>query len=275
MHNESTSTDQRLTTNDQRLTTNDANRRSSVVGRRSSAHDFRAGFVAMLPLWLGAAPFGLAYAVSALSAGLTPAQTLAMSLLVFSGAAQFTAAGLFASAAAPLTIVVTTLIVNARHLLLSASLAPYVRRAPAWQRALLAFHLTDESYAVGMRAFLGGTSSTAYQFGANLSMYVCWPASTAAGLLLGALIPDPTAYGLNLVFPLTFIGLLVPLLRDRIGAGVAVLAGALTIGGALLLPGHWYILIAGVVASGLGAWAGRQRQRALEGKQRSSESSGD
>jgi branched chain amino acid efflux pump len=218
----------------------------------------------MLPLWLGAAPFGLVYAVTALAAGLTPAQTLAMSLLVFSGAAQFTAAGLFASAAAPLTIVVTTLIVNARHLLLSASLAPYVRHAPAWQRALLAFQLTDESYAVGMRAFLGGTGSTAYQFGANLSMYVIWPASTVAGLLLGTLLTDAAAYGLNLVFPLTFIGLLVPLLRDRVSAGVALLAGILTLGGALLLPGHWYILIAGVVASGVGAWIGRKRQRTRE-----------
>jgi 4-azaleucine resistance transporter AzlC len=218
----------------------------------------------MLPLWLGAAPFGLAYAVTALAAGLTPAQTLAMSLLVFSGAAQFTAAGLFATAAAPLTIVVTTLVVNARHLLLAASLAPYVRHAPAWKRALLAFHLTDESYAIGMRAFLDGTGSTAYQFGANLSMYVIWPASTVAGLLLGTLIPDPAAYGLNLVFPLTFIGLLVPLLRDRVSVGVALLAGALTLGGALLLPGHWYILIAGVVASGVGAWVGRERRRAHE-----------
>ena len=212
----------------------------------------------MLPLWLGAAPFGLIYAVTALSAGLTPAQTLAMSLLVFSGAAQFTAAGLFASAVAPLTIVVTTLIINARHLLLAASLAPHVRRAPAWQRALLAFHLTDESYAVGMRAFLGGAGSTAYQFGANLSMYVIWPASTAAGLLLGALIPDPAAYGLDMVFPLTFIGLLVPLLRDRVSTGVAIVAGVLTIGGALLLPGRWYILIAGVVASGVGALMSRR-----------------
>jgi predicted branched-subunit amino acid permease len=96
-------------------------------------------------------------------------------------------------------------------------------------------------------------------------MYVCWPISTAAGLLLGALIPDPAAYGLDLVFPLTFIGLLVPLLRDRISGGVALLAGVLTIGGALLLPGHWYILIAGIVASGIGALVGRKRQRTPQG----------
>lgn len=219
----------------------------------SAAQQLWAGFLAVVPLWFGAVPFALIYAVTALSDGLTPAQTLAMSLLVFAGAAQFTAAGLFASGIAPLTIVITTLIVNLRHVLLAASLAPHVQRAPAWQRALLAFQLTDESYAVGMRAFVLGQGSLAYQFGANLSMYLAWSLSTAVGLLLGALIPDPNAYGLNLVFPLAFIGLLVPLVRQRSDALVALIAGALAVGGALLLPGSWYLLLAGVVASGIGA----------------------
>lgn len=207
----------------------------------------------MLPLWLGAAPFGLIYAVTALGAGLTPAQTLAMSLLVFAGASQFTAAGLFAAGAAPWTIIVTTLIVNARHTLLAASLAPFLRRTSPAFKALLAFQITDESYAIGMRAFLDGKGNPAYQFGANMSMYTIWPLSTIAGILLGSLIPDPAAYGLDLVFPLTFIGLLVPLLRERVSVAVALLAGLLTLVGAFVLPGSWYILLAGIVASGVGA----------------------
>jgi 4-azaleucine resistance transporter AzlC len=216
--------------------------------------DFRAGFVATLPLWLGAAPFGAIYAVSALAAGLDWAQTLAMSLSVFAGASQFTAVGLFAAGAAPFAIVLTTLIINARHALLSASLAPFVRDARPGAKALLAFQLTDESYAIGMRRWLDGSGSRAYQFGANLSMYVVWQCSTVAGILLGNLIPDPAAYGLDLVFPLTFIGLLVPLLRDRVSLTVALLAAALAVGGALLLPGSWYLLLAGIVSSGVGAW---------------------
>ena len=87
----------------------------AVTSRGSG--DFRAGFVATLPLWLGAAPFGAIYAVSALAAGLNWAQTLAMSLFVFAGASQFTAVGLFAVGASPFTIVLTTLIINARHAL--------------------------------------------------------------------------------------------------------------------------------------------------------------
>jgi 4-azaleucine resistance transporter AzlC len=228
--------------------------------------DFRAGFLATTPLWLGAAPFGAIYAVSAIAAGLDWAQTLAMSLLVFAGASQFTAAGLFASGAAPLAIVVTTLIINARHVLLATSLAPFVRRARPATKALLAFQLTDESYAIGMRRWLDGTGSLAYQLGANLSMYVVWQCSTAAGIALSTLLADLSqqdlaAYGLDLVFPLTFIGLLVPLLRDRASLTVALLAGALTIGGAMLLPGSWYILLAGVVASAAGAAIGRKAKR--------------
>jgi 4-azaleucine resistance transporter AzlC len=225
--------------------------------------DFRAGFVATMPLWLGVAPFGAIYAVSALSAGLDWAQTLAMSLLVFAGASQFTAAGLFAAGVAPLTIVVTTLVINARHALLAASVAPFVREVRPPAKALMAFQLTDESYAIGMRKWLAGQGSAAYQFGANVSLYVIWQASTIAGIGLSTLLAsfsheDLSSYGLDLIFPLTFIGLLVPLLRERVSAAVALLAGALTIGGAMLLPGSWYILIAGLVASGVGAAMSRR-----------------
>lgn len=213
-----------------------------------------------MPLWLGVAPFGAIYAVSALAAGLSWAQTLAMSLIVFAGASQFTAAGLFAAGAAPATIVITTLVINARHALLAASVAPFVREARPPAKALLAFQLTDESYAVGMRRWLAGDGSLGYQFGSNVSLYVIWQASTLAGVLLGALIPDPAAYGLDLVFPLTFIGLLLPLLRERVSVAVAAIAGLLTVAGALLLPGSWYILIAGIVASGVGAAFARNKK---------------
>lgn len=219
---------------------------------------FRAGFIATLPLWIGVAPFGAIYAVSALAAQLDPWQTLAMSLFVFAGASQFTAAGLFAVGASPLTIIITTLVVNARHLLMSASLASYLQKTPGWMQGLLAFQLTDESYAVGMRRFLAGQGSPAYQFGSNISLYVIWQLSTIAGILLGTRIPDPVTYGLDLVFPLTFIGLLVPLLKTRVSSIVAALAAGIALAGAVYLPGKWYILLTGIVASGIGALLARR-----------------
>lgn len=231
------------------------------ITQSSPMAHFRAGFTATLPLWIGVAPFGAIYAVSALAAQLDPWQTLAMSLFVFAGAAQFTAAGLFAAGATPLTIIITTLVVNARHLLLSASLAPYIRKTPSWMQGLIAFQLTDESYAVGMPRFLAGQGSPAYQIGTNVSLYVIWQLSTIAGILLGSRIPDPATYGLDLVFPLTFIGLLVPLLKTRVSGVVAAIAAGIALAGALFLPGKWYILLAGIIASGIGAALARQMKK--------------
>ncbi|MCG8353174.1 MAG: AzlC family ABC transporter permease [Chloroflexales bacterium] len=221
--------------------------------------DFRAGFMATLPLWPGAVSFGILYAVTALAAGLSPAQTLAMSLLVFAGAAQFAAIGLFAGGVEPVSVLITTVIINVRYLLLSASLAPYLRHAPAWLKALIAFQMSDESYALAIQRFLEGAGSRAYNVGANLGLYVIWQVSSLAGILLGAAIPDPSAYGLDLIFPLAFIGLLMPLLRNRTNLLVALLAGVLAVAGALLLPGSWYILIAGLGASGLGMFLAGKR----------------
>lgn len=232
---------------------------------RRGGRALRDGFVAMFPLWLGVAPFGAIYAVSAQAAGLDAAQTLVMSLIVFAGASQFTAAGLFAAGAAPFAIVLTTLIVNVRHILLGASLASHLAGQPWWRRVLVAAQLTDESYAVGIRRFLEGRGSFAYQVGCNLSVYVIWQASTLAGVVLGSFVPDPAAFGLDLVFPLTFIGLLMPVLRERWQRGegralvVALAAGVLSVVGALLLPGKWYLLLAGLIASALGAVMPRSR----------------
>lgn len=218
----------------------------------------RQGFVDTFVVWPGVAPFGMVYAVSALAAGLSFWETLGMSLIVFAGASQFTAVGLFGSNANPWTIIATTAIINARHLLLATSTASYIRRAPSWLRALVAFQLTDETYAVGIQHFAKHGGDAWYQFGSNLSLYVVWAASTVIGALLGALIPDPGALGLDLIFPLTFIAFTVPLLRDRVNRVVAALAAVISVGTALVLPGSWYVLTAGILASAVGAMLARR-----------------
>ena len=234
----------------QSTTTPSTSAKQPYTSRRKA---FQAGLLAILPLIPAAAPFGMIYAVTAIAAGLSAPQTLVMSLIVFAGAAQFTAAGLFAAGVAGPAIVVATAIINARHLLMSASLTPYLRKTPAYLRALLAFQLTDETYALGVSHFLRGEGSPHFLLGANIGLYIVWQLSTLAGIAIGGFIPDPAAYGLDLIFPLTFIGLLVPLLRDRLSASVALLGGGLALIGALWLPGSWYLLVAGGVASGLGS----------------------
>ena len=214
----------------------------------------RSGFVATMIVWPGVAPFGMVYAVSALAAGLSFAETLGMSLIVFAGASQFTAVGLFAAGANPISIIAATAIINARHLLLAASTASYIRQSPGWLRAVVAFQLTDETYAVGVQQFEKTGGDAWFQFGANLSLYFIWALSTVIGSLLGALIPDPAGLGLDLIFPLTFIAFLMPMVRDRVNRSVALLAAGISVAAALWLPGSWYVLLAGIIGSAFGAW---------------------
>jgi 4-azaleucine resistance transporter AzlC len=203
----------------------------------------------MAPLWLGVVPFGLAYAVLARGAGLSLVETQALSLLVFAGSAQVSAVGLFARGAGGAGIVFTTLLLNVRHVLYGLSLGrdvPMTRR----ERLTAAFFLTDEAYGVSVAR---GARTFPFVLGAELSLYVTWNLATLAGALLGGVIPDPEKLGVDFVFPLAFLALLVPLLRRRLDVLVALAAGGLAWLLSRSLPGGLPILIAGVVGSLLGA----------------------
>jgi len=210
---------------------------------------FRSGFRATAPLWLGVAPFGVAYAVLARGAGLSLLETQALSLLVFAGSSQVSAVGLFARGAGGLEIVFTTLLLNVRHVLYGLSLG---RRVPLTRRERLAaaFFLTDEAYGVSVAS---GARTFSFVLGAEVSLYVTWNLATLAGALLGGVIPDPEKLGVDFVFPLAFLALLIPLLRRRVDVLVAVVAGVLAWVLARNTPGGLPIVIAGVVGSLLGA----------------------
>jgi len=213
--------------------------------------DFWRGLLATLPLAPGVVAFGLLYGVMARQLGFSPGEAWAMSLIVHAGSAQFTALGMWESAgAAP--IILTTLVVNLRHMLMGASVAPYLRGLSLQWRALLALWMSDESYALAIAEYERGRGSHHYFLGANVGIYLAWPTSGLLGALLGAAIPDPGQYGLDLVFPLGFLGLLTAFLKDRIGVAVALAAGGLALLGTFLLPGKWTLIVAGLFGSGLG-----------------------
>lgn len=203
----------------------------------------------MLPLWLGVVPFGLAYAVIARDAGLSLVETQALSVLVFAGSAQVSAAGLFARGAGGLEIVLTTFLLNVRHVLYGVSLARDIDMSPR-QRIVGAYFLTDEAYGV---AVARRARSFGFLLGAELSLFFSWNVSTLAGALLGGVIPDPERIGVDFVFPVAFLALLVPLLRRRVDVLVAVVAGAVAWGLSHGVPGGLPVLGAGVAGALLGA----------------------
>jgi 4-azaleucine resistance transporter AzlC len=216
---------------------------------------FRHGFRAMMPLWLGVAPFGLAYAVIARDAGLSLVETQALSLLVFAGSSQVSAVGLIARGAGSLEIVLTTFLLNVRHVLYGLSLGRQVPMTPR-ERLVGAYFLTDEAYGVSVAR---GARRFPFVLGAELSLFLTWNVATFAGALLGGVIPDPERLGVDFVFPVAFLALLVPLLRTRAEVVVAVFAGVLAWAVAHGLPGGLPVLVAGGSGALLGVWLTRGR----------------
>lgn len=198
-------------------------------GRRA---EFWQGARDELPILLGVAPFGMIFGALAMAAHLSPAQSQAMSSVIFAGSAQFIAAQLFTTGASGFVIVAVIFVVNLRHALYSASLAPYLRHLSVGWKAVLAYLLTDEAYAVIIMRYRQPEASPQrhwYALGAGVALWTCWQLTTAAGILVGARIPPdwPLAFAL----PLTFIALVVPALKDRASvaaAATAAVAGLLT-----------------------------------------------
>jgi 4-azaleucine resistance transporter AzlC len=221
--------------------------------RHRSARELRAGMTAVLPLLIGVAPFALIYGVLARGSGLSPAMAQAMSLLVFAGAAQFLAVGLIGAGVPWPILLLTTGIINLRHVLYSASLAPHLRPlGPLW-KWILAFLTVDEVYALAISRYqrppAGGTSRVHwYYLGAGLMLWATWQSGTAVGIYLGARVPS--AWGLEFTLPLTFIGLLVPALTDSASRVAAVTAGVVAVlaWGLPLKLGLIVAALAGIVA---------------------------
>jgi 4-azaleucine resistance transporter AzlC len=214
---------------------------------------FARGFKSMFPLYLGVIPFAVAYAVTARAAGLSVFETSLMSVLVFAGGSQFSAAGLFGSGAAGLTIVFTAFLLNVRHLLYGLSLGREVHLS-RWQRIVGAYFLTDEAYGVMMSS---GERSFGFLLGCEMSLFVSWNVFTLVGALAGSVISDPAKLGVDFIFPLSFTALIVPLLRSKNDLIVASISGVLALLFSRILPGGFSIFATGVIGSLLGAWLTR------------------
>jgi 4-azaleucine resistance transporter AzlC len=190
-----------------------------------------------LGIAVAAVGFGFVYGLAAREAGFSPIEVIAMSVIVFGGAAQFAAVGYVASGLAWPAIVLLTFLLNARHLLYSAALAPWLRRVPFARRAVMAHLLTDEAFALTVAHYqrVGRTDERGYWLAAIVATFIPWNIATFAGSVLGGQIPDPNRFGIDIIFPAAMIGLAVGLITGRreivaamVGASVAVVVALLT-----------------------------------------------
>jgi len=185
-----------------------------------------------LGIIVSAAGFGFVFGLAARTNGHYSAiEALAMSAIAFAGAAQFAVVGYVASGLGWPVIVVLTGLLNARHLLYSAALAPWFRPEPLAERAVAAHLLTDESFALSIAHFkrIGRFDPFGYWYAAIVTTFIPWNLATLAGVTIGDAIVEPQRLGIDVIFPAAMIGLAVGLVTSRrelvaaaVGAGVAV-----------------------------------------------------
>jgi len=223
---------------------------------QGSLAGFRLGVRFALPVMPGMIAFGLAVGATAARKGFSFVESLLMNLFVYAGMSQLVAMEVWPerltmAALGALALLCATL--NARMLLITASLQPWLGAMPRWQ-IYPALHLTvDPGWLIAMRYRAEGGSDIGVFLGSGALLAFTWMSATSAGYFAGALVSDPRAFGIDLVMPVFFAAMLVPLWRGARRAVAWVIAGAVALMVQQLLGGWWFIIagaVAGSVARG-------------------------
>ncbi len=213
---------------------------------------WQRGVLQASPIVMGYVPVGFAYGVLAQKAGISPLNTVLMSLIVYAGASQFIAVGLFADQLPAVTIILTTFVVNLRHLILSSALAPYLQRWRKSELAAFAYHLTDETFAIHSTQFPIEVPPKPAVFALNITAQCSWVCGSMLGVFAGKLIPDVRPFGLDYALTALFIALLVLQIKHRFHVIVALLTGILAVGLLQLGLNRWNVIVATVIGATIG-----------------------
>lgn len=208
-----------------------------------------------LGIMVSAAGFGFVYGLAARTdAHFSPVEAVAMSLFAFAGAAQFAVVGYVAAGITWPVIAVLTALLNARHVLYSAALAPWFRGRSFAERAVAAHLLTDEAFALSIAHFrrLGRFDAFGYWFGAIAATLIPWNVATFAGVMLGDAIVDPTRLGIDVIFPAAMVGLAVGLVSGRRELVAALVGAAVGVGVSLAFTPTVGIIAGGVIGPAVG-----------------------
>jgi len=208
---------------------------------------------AMVP---GTVVFAAAYGTLAAQKGLTLSEAVLMSALVYGGASQLVALEVWTNPitfAAVLSLGVVTAIVNARFILMGATLRPWFGTLPQWQAYASLNGTVDATWLVAVRYRAEGGSDCAVFVGAGLALWIVWVASAVPGYLLGAFITDPKRFGFDLMLPIFFAAMFVPLWRGARRAIGWAIAGVVALIVSYLVPGWWFIVVGALTGSLIGA----------------------
>lgn len=204
------------------LTQEERTSNSQSVSQRKR---YVTGMKDILPVAASGIVDGIVFGILAIQAGLGIFEAMLFSLIINAGSSQFAAVGLISQGVIGWPMLVSTALLNARHMLYGLSLGPFFKKTSGWKLSLLAAQLNDETFAVKI-TYLNKTNkpSMAYFFGASLTDYAIWNGSTLIGTLLGTIILNPEKWGLDFAFIATFIGFLAINLKNKFYVVAAIVA---------------------------------------------------
>ena len=187
--------------------------------------DIRRGLSDIWPAAVAAAPIGLLFGAVAASKGLSPLEVFLMSIMVFAGGAQFAAIELWASPAPVAALVFSTLLINARHVLMGASLAPKLQGFGRWQKFLGLYYMADENWALAEKRARTHRLTPAYWFAMVVPFVAGWLVNSTLGAVIGAVLGDPKRLGADFAFTALFIALVAAFWKGRVTFWTVTAAG--------------------------------------------------
>ena len=209
----------------------------------SSSSAILTGMKRGFPIFLGYVPLGFAYGVLAVQNNIPAVYAVLFSLLVYAGAGQFIAVGLWGMGASVFSIVFTTFVINLRHVLMSAAVAPWFAPFTRFQQFIIGWGLTDEVFAMHSMAMATGEKARLpLVYAANFTSHSGWVLGTFIGAVAGDFLPDPKLFGLDYALPAMFLALLVPQCKERLYTLAAVLSALLSVILAMYDTGRWNVI---------------------------------
>jgi 4-azaleucine resistance transporter AzlC len=215
--------------------------------------DVRRGFGDIWPAMLAAVPIGLLFGALAAGKGLSPLEVMVMGVLVFAGGAQFAAVELWATPAPIGALVFSTLLINARHVLMGASIAPKLQGFSRGQKLLGLYYMADENWALAEKRARTHRLTPAYWFGMLIPFVVCWITTSTLGAIVGAALGDPRRFGADFAFTALFIALVAAFWKGRVTFWTVAAAGIASALTYRFVGPPWHVL-AGALCGLAAAW---------------------
>jgi 4-azaleucine resistance transporter AzlC len=231
---------------------------AATAPARRGSDEFLLGAWQMLPLLIAVIPFALIMGALCAQKGMSPLETTLMSALVFAGSSQFVAAGLWQHPIPMFAIVAGTALINSRHLLMGAALAPNMGAFGRTRAYLSLFFMADENWAMAMRRAAAGPLTASYYLGLSVPFYLSWVLWTTVGNLIGGVIADPKRFGFDFAFAAVFLVILLSLNKARRNLLPIAVSAVAALVAWRLLPGSAYIFVGGLAGTVAGALAGQR-----------------